>query len=233
VLGDRERAVRIYRGWFDSDPSCEAALAGLMRLHATDLHPEQLLDVFADVEEPRRGLLVERYLERLSASGHWSALVAVLGRLASEEPDPGLRAARRVAAGTLWRDELGRPEQALRAFESALEDHLAADGEGLSEGAILAFQAIDDLLTARADWLALERTYRHMIDRIPLGAAGTRFLATLWENLGWLYRRLDDSEAAERAFATASHLQLVAGGDEIVERSVFTARADDTEKILS
>jgi tetratricopeptide (TPR) repeat protein len=143
-----------------------------------------------------RGLL-HKLLEAFTAQRQWRRALEMLERLAAHEPSPVLRARFHYAAGAIARDELDDGALAIDKLAAALDDApLTAN----------AFDALDDLLTARNDWRQLARAYRRQLERLG-DAAPQATLVELWTRLGDLcLDHLGDTEAAIAAYQVAAEL---------------------------
>ena len=143
-----------------------------------------------------RRLLLD-LLRSQEARSDRQGIVVAIERLVAIEGDRERRAHYRMTAAQILR-ELGEDERALDAFDGALDD---------DPSMLAAFEAIEELLTARADHTGLERAYRKMIHRVrPLADAKLDF--RLWHALGVIYRdRLHDPRAGLEAFRMASRLR--------------------------
>jgi hypothetical protein len=105
-------------------------------------------------------------------------------------------------------ERLGRADAAIAHFDHALDDYFAGGTQpSVAEqpSCLKAFADIDQILTARRDWKAQERSYRQMIKRLPTGHP---LLPELWHNLGEIYRtRLRSPQGAIAAFEVAACLE--------------------------
>lgn len=147
-----------------------------------------------------------------------TTLRALIERLVALESDRERRARYRMTAAQMHRD-LGDDEQALDHLDAALED---------DPSALVAFRAIEEILTVRSDYPALERAYRKMILRAR-GLGDSKLDFQLWHALGVIYRdRLNDPRAGLEAFRTASRLRPDDSHERriIAELCVATDRTD-------
>ena len=97
--------------------------------------------------------------------------------------------------GAIFRDEIKDLDQAIAAFNQALDhnpDHLKA------------FEAIDRLLTQKKDWKELERNYRKMLKRAMEQKLDDKLVITLAKGLGEINRsRLKKYDEAVKAYKIA------------------------------
>ena len=133
----------------------------------------------------------------------WEPACEVLGLLAKAESDSTRQAYFLFTIGTIFRDQLSNPSQALEFFNAALDrDPFYGDGG--------AFEAIDKLVTEARDWNTQEREYRRMLARIANlttpQAETMKFV--LAQALGEIYRsRIGDLDKAIDAFRLALSMQ--------------------------
>jgi tetratricopeptide (TPR) repeat protein len=167
--------------------------------------PERAVAAYLEALErrPDDRVVRQHLLNLYTATRRWPEAVATLQRIADLEADPALRAKYLYAAALLERDKSRDLPAALELCNQALDvnpDHLVA------------FQAIDRALTAAKSWPALEAQYLRMTARIDGAGSGTparrAIAATLWDNLGEIYRsRLQDYRRATAAYERALALR--------------------------
>jgi tetratricopeptide (TPR) repeat protein len=147
--------------------------------------------------DPESRLVLNKLLQTYIKSEKWERACEVLGQLARTESDDHRRARYLYTIGTIFRDQLNNPSQALEFFNQALdEDPLFADP----------FAAVDQLTTEARDWNTQQQQYRKMIARVaPLsGEVAEELLFVLLRSLGVIYRdRLNQLDKAAEAFKAA------------------------------
>ncbi|HEX4417139.1 MAG TPA: hypothetical protein VH165_04525 [Kofleriaceae bacterium] len=144
---------------------------------------------------PSRGVL-HKLLEVFTAQRTWRRAIEALERLAAEEAAPDRRARFHFAAAVIARDELDDGALTVDKLTAALDDAPLTAG---------AFDALDDLLTARGDWKQLARAFRHQLKR--LADADPAVQLELWLRLGEVcVERLADHETAIAAYQVACEL---------------------------
>ncbi len=141
--------------------------------------------------------LLHRLLPLQEASEDWQGVCDTIRRIVALDDD-GKRCAKYLhTVGNISQEQLGDPEEALAAYEGALDrdpTHLES------------FEQIDRILTRHKSWVALDESYRRMIARAD--ARDEKLLFTLWHGLGCLRRdRLGDPRASSEAFRVASRLR--------------------------
>lgn len=147
-------------------------------------------------DEPTVADLRER-LEAAQNEARWSDAIATLDALTATLDDPEQTAKFAYTAGAIARDKLDNPRQAVPWFDVALD----ADPMKL-----MAFEAIDRILTDLEDWEELERAYRRQLQRIvrQVDNPAEDIKSQLWKNLGRIYAdRLGHPESARQALQTA------------------------------
>lgn len=153
-----------------------------------DLYLTKLEDPQAAVGAYREALelksddhkLLHKCLDVYVEQKAWAQALEMLERLIAIEKVAGVRAKYRHAAGLIARDELGRPEQAAKLLNEALDDD-----PGLTRSA----QALEELYKERQDWKELARFYRRALKRIGPAAPGQddgqdEERLRLWSGLG-------------------------------------------------
>src|SRR6185436_11664740 len=126
---------------------------------------------------------------------------SVIRRLAATAEDAKVQARYLVAAGNIINHGLGKPLDALEAYEEALD---------LDPDDVKTWRRIEAVLTERRDWQALEQASLRMIHRPGDATDASRraMLANLWRGLGLLYRaRLHQEPEAIAAFQKAEALE--------------------------
>jgi tetratricopeptide (TPR) repeat protein len=125
--------------------------------------------------------------------------VAVLERLALAEENPTRRAEHYAKIAALMRTKLKDNKRAVDYLNMALD----ADSENL-----LAFRAIDEILTEAKDWSGQAENYRKMIERIKDRGVPDSLMFRLYFNLGEIYRsRLHQYDYALSAFGMAEKIR--------------------------
>ena len=172
-------------------------LGDIFREHLNDLNHATASYARALELQPDSHAVLHKLLELHTQGKQWRKAVEVLNRLTEIAGSPDLRGKYLYAAAVIYRDELRAIDEALTAFDRALDE---------DSNLLKAFEAVDRLLTQKKDWKSLERSYRKMIKRLPAeGQDGLRMM--LWHNLGEIYRtRLRDFSSAIAAFQVASAL---------------------------
>jgi len=150
--------------------------------------------------------LLQRVLDVQTETGQWRAAVDTIRRFVDGETDAQRRASYHLAEAEIRRAELRDKPGALAAYERALDDlfHEQPPAEGARRRGLDTFLIVDGLMTADADWRALEKAYVRMIKRLPKDDPA---LVTLWHALGELYRtHIGNDEHALAAFEVAHSL---------------------------
>ena len=192
---------------------------------------------------PEDRQLLQKVLDLYIETQQWRKAVEVMERFVARERDPFRRGVYFHAAATVCRDELKSLDEAIDYFACAL-DSFFAQPDQLDEQqlprALMAFEAIDRLLTAKRDWKAQELAYRDMIKRLPKG--DQRFFKLhvgLIDGLAEIYRsRLKQYEAAAGAFEVAQQMDpdgaLRNGADraEVLAELYVVAGADHAGKAV-
>jgi len=204
--GDWRASVEIRRGQIEALVAVPGGDARRARLHEQigDACHERLGDPGAAIAAYGQSLalapgargVMHKLLEACTAQRDWRRALDVLAELAAHEPAAGRRARFHHAAAMIARDELDDAALAIDQLGAALD----ADPRTAS-----AFDALDDLWTARGDLRQRARIYRRQIERLGDAAAGEE-LAALWGRLGDLCVALADSDAAIAAYQVAADL---------------------------
>jgi tetratricopeptide (TPR) repeat protein len=159
-------------------------------------------------ELPRDVATLERLLKRCAETAREDAALEITARLAEAEPDPVKRGKHLHAAGVLCRDVEGAADRALDYFHRALASYFSDPEQAVGASCLRTLEAIDAILTAREDWKALERSYLDVIDSLS-DRGDVMLLGMLWQNLATVYSsRLNDHEAAARAFERAEQIAM-------------------------
>jgi tetratricopeptide (TPR) repeat protein len=156
--------------------------------------------------------LLQKALDLYTETKQWRRAVDMIERFAALESDPFRRGIYLHAAAIVCRDELSSGDEAVDHFEAALVSFFSKPDridEQLLSRALLSFEAIDAVHTAKRDWRAQERLYLEMIERLP--EQGTPLVhkvrVGLLDALGEIYRsRLKQYDEATCVFETAQHL---------------------------
>ncbi|HSN28822.1 MAG TPA: hypothetical protein VLT45_21190, partial [Kofleriaceae bacterium] len=221
-----EEIGALYQGRLRNAPKAAAAYVEALEL-APDAHQllQKLLDLYIDNRQ-------------------WKAAVETIERFVALEKDPFRKGLYFHAAGTLCRDELKAPDEAVDYYGAALDtffsDPAALDEVSLAR-ALMSFQAIDAILTAKRDWKTQERAYRDMLKRLP--ADNPRFhklQVSLLDGLGEIYRsRLKQYAEASQVFELAQHMDPdnalrpnASDRAEILAELYLVAGADQAEKAI-
>ena len=147
--------------------------------------------------KPEDQRLLHKCLEVYVEQKQWAQAVEMLERLIGVEKVAGIRAKYRHAAGLICRDELGRPEQAAKLLNEALDDDPNADRSA---------EALESMLRDRQEWKDLARFYRRALKRLggegSDGKNGERL--RLWSALGEVcLDKLGERETAVTALEVA------------------------------
>jgi tetratricopeptide (TPR) repeat protein len=212
---DEQAALWTAIGDLYAGPLADRALAADAYRQALALAPE----------DPR---LLHKCLDVCVALAAWSDTLPLLEQLIAGERVPKVRAKYAQAAGLILYDELHRTAEAERYLVAAVDEDATLER---------AAAALEEILSARADWTALANLSCVRLQR--LGPAGSveekRVRARLWAQLGALCaERLGDRDSAVAAFEVAarfdpadvhSHRQLAAlYGEARIERAIAEQR---------
>lgn len=187
--------------------SVSALVAAMRREQVPDAAIERILAAALDAAAPGhaeeappttdRGTL-HAQLAEAQARGDWSEVVALISRIAEDEPDPARRARYLYTRAIIERDELADLDAALTSFEETLDCDPSMQQ---------AFDRQTAILSERQDWRSLERAHRKMIVRIR-GQGDAALDFKLFRALGEIYRdRLGQDAAAIEAFKMALRLR--------------------------
>ncbi len=148
-----------------------------------------------DNEPNRRGPLY-KLLEVYTKDKRWQPALELLNQLVKIEEDPARRARTLYTAALIQRDELANPQEAAALLEQCLDE---------SPDMTVAFQDLEALHKAAANWKALAASYLNMVKRLPESATALRL--NIWTRLGELAtRQLRDRNLALQAFEAAAKL---------------------------
>ena len=210
-------------------------------------HPQKATGAYLEAIEvaPDDRRLLQKLLDLYTDTKQWKNVVATIERFAALESDPFRQGVYLHAAATVCRDELKAFDEAVDHFDRAL-DRFFTQPDGLDEDqlqrALMSFEAIDRILTARRDWKAQERAYRAMIGRLPSGGSPLfkKLQVGLLDGLGEVYRsRLKQYREATEVFEITQQLDpdnaLRGGGpsrDEILAELYVVAGPDHADKAI-
>jgi cellulose synthase operon protein C len=210
--GQWQKAAQITRRWADSESPARRVpvLRSLAQMYREQLDQPKAAAAALDEaleHSPDDRALLHALLDVTSHLGRWDRTVTLIASLALLEVHPVRRGKYHLAAAVIHRDKRAAPDQAVLAYEAAL-DALFEDPSLLSEAdlrrALDAFCAVDAILTEQRDWAGQERAYRRMLRRHP--PRGPAALA-LWDSLAEVYRsRLHRLDAAIAALEVADAL---------------------------
>jgi tetratricopeptide (TPR) repeat protein len=143
-------------------------------------------------------------LQGKSGPGPWCKVIEVRLALAARDANPDRRGQHYYEAGTVYRDRLEQPADALRCFEKAVEEFFHESQLPIVDATVRAIQAIEAIHTAAGAWDALEQCYRMVIARLERRGGAGLLLSMIWESLADLYRhRLGNQGAAAHALQQA------------------------------
>ena len=174
-----------------------------------DIYAKQLQDLGMAMQsylqaldiEPMSVVVLRKLLDLYTKTRQWVEAIDMLQRLIELEPDPSKRAKFGYTVGVIYRDEVHSPQDAVNAFDQALDTDVSM---------LKAFEAIDRILTESKQWKELERAYRRMLKRVADHQDDPQMASLymmLWKNLGEIYRsRLGHTKSAIQAFEMASQL---------------------------
>ena len=151
--------------------------------------------------DPESKLVLNKLLNVFVAAEKWERASEVLGKLSQIESDPMRQSQYFFTIGSIFRDQLGKPSEALDFFNKALD---------IQPMNLAPFEAIEKLVTEARDWNTQQREYRRMLARVvPIEteeAIKLRFV--LLKNLGEVYRsRMQDVPRAIDSFRAAFAMQ--------------------------
>jgi tetratricopeptide (TPR) repeat protein len=147
--------------------------------------------------EPGRRTTLHKLLDVYTKQARWQPAIDLLNQLVKIEEDPAVRARTLYTAAMIQRDELNQPAEAAALLERCLDE---------APDMTIAFEDLEALYKAAADWKALAQGYRRMIKRLPADAPRA-FQLGLWTRLGDIaIKRLHDRKVALAAFEAAAAL---------------------------
>jgi tetratricopeptide (TPR) repeat protein len=147
--------------------------------------------------DPDSKLVLNKLLNVFVAGEKWERACEVLGKLSQVETDSTRQSQYFFTIGSLFRDQMGKPSEALEFFNKALD---------INPMNLAPFEAIDKLVTEARDWNTQQREYRKMLARVVSveseEAVNLRFV--LLKNLGEIYRtRMQDMPRAIDSYRAA------------------------------
>jgi tetratricopeptide (TPR) repeat protein len=148
--------------------------------------------------EPGRRSALHKLLDVYTKQARWQPAIDLLNQLVKIEEAPAVRARTLYTAALILRDELNTPDEAASLLERCLDE---------APDMTVAFEDLEALHKAAADWKALAHSYRRMIKRLP-SEAPHAFRLALWTRLGDIaIKRLHDRKVAVAAFEAAAALE--------------------------
>jgi tetratricopeptide (TPR) repeat protein len=159
--------------------------------------PYQAIDAFlaAAKVDPSKLAVAEALLGLYRETRQGQKAADVLGQILmrSEVQGDAVRASKlTLALGETLRDEVKDENAAMGAFERALD---------LNPRLVVAFSAIEEILSRQKRWGDLEQAYLRMVQRLPKTADAAPARLALWKTLGDLYRNvLRNEEGARLAY---------------------------------
>src|SRR5581483_11362829 len=159
---------------------------------------------------PGNHVILHKVLDLYSETKQWKKAVEIINQIADLEKDPIRKGKYYHASARILRDEVKSTDEAIDAFNLALDEYFR-DPHKLNEERfqeyLKAFEAIDKICTQKKDFKNQERNYRKMIKRMPPDGFATIKVA-LWHALGEIYRsRLKEFKTAISAFEVAVQLE--------------------------
>jgi len=128
---------------------------------------------------------------------NWPRVVDVVQRMVDLESSPKKKAQYFYTVASVQNTQTINVEKALENFERVLD---------YNPSELRAFIKINEILTARRDWVPLAQSYRRLLERT--GAPPTDQTFNLWRALGTLYRdRLNDKTNAIEALSAALQIR--------------------------
>ncbi|MFB6265289.1 MAG: tetratricopeptide repeat protein, partial [Bradymonadaceae bacterium] len=220
-LAARRRAVEELG---DPEPRAEALVELAMFWREERDRPRRAIDVLEEArrETPDDPSILEEIAELARALEDWEEFYSAAAA-AARHTEGAERVDWLIEAARVAREELRRPERALRGYRRAVE---------LDPARHDAFKQVTAILVELEDWRRLEEAY---LDAIELNResdeARAELIAVLWNNLGDVYRQhLDRPEEALEAYEEA--LALSPRNLDLREKAAETAReagAEDAE----
>ena len=132
-------------------------------------------------------------------AGTYGEAVDILNRLVELEDEPKRKAQYLGAIGDIYREKLDDGENAALFYNRALD---------IDSSLLKLFRFIDEILTNRRDWKALQKAYRQMLHRVQDDDAQLQLQYKLCFNLGEIYRtRLRQMGKAKEAFELARQIK--------------------------
>jgi tetratricopeptide (TPR) repeat protein len=178
-----------------------------LQLRIGDVYLKQLEEPEEAVQAYRRALDFQpdskaahlKIFQVLVDAESYGEAVETLTRLVELEKDGRRKGSYYGAIADVYRDKLGDDDQAVHYFNLGLDcdpTHLKA------------FRGIDEILTDRKDWAALQKNYRTMLVRVQDDESQSALQFKLCFNLGEIYRtRLKEMNKAAAAFEAALDVQ--------------------------
>ncbi|MCA9666110.1 MAG: tetratricopeptide repeat protein [Myxococcales bacterium] len=147
--------------------------------------------------EPDQRRVLHKTMEAFIEHKSWEEALRVLRRLEELETDPVHKYRLHYTAALILRDTLGKPKQAARHFDLALENDPTN---------VKAFNALKTLFTAQGNFEGLVKAYRRMLKRLPESTPVAEQVR-LWHELGTICEtQLRDARGAIVAFEVAAKL---------------------------
>jgi tetratricopeptide (TPR) repeat protein len=173
---------------------------------------QKAIGAYLEALEVRPGnhVILHKVLDLYSETKQWKKAVEIISQIADLEKDPVRKGKYYHAAARILRDEVKSLDEAVEAFNQALDCYFERPeriDEAKFQEYLKAFEAIDKICTQKKDWMMQSRQYRRMIKRMPPTGFDTIRIA-LWHALGEIYRsRLKDIKTAIQAFEVAVNLE--------------------------
>jgi len=151
-----------------------------------------------DIQPDSKAAHLKTFQVLVEAESYPEAL-DTLARLVELEQDERRKGSYLAAMADLYREKLGDPERAIEYFNQSLD---------CDPSQLKAFRALDEILTDRKDWQALQKNYRSMLVRVQDDPEQSALQYKLCFNLGEIYRtRLKEHDKAVAAFEAALDVQ--------------------------
>jgi tetratricopeptide (TPR) repeat protein len=171
--------------------------------------------------EPGRRSTLHKLLDLYTKQQRWQPAIELLHQLAKAEEDPAVRARTLYTAALILRDELNTPAEAASLLERCLDE---------APDMTVAFEDLEALHKAAADWKALAHSYRRMLKRLPSDGQDALRLS-LWTRLGDIaVKRLHDRKMALAAFEAAAALEPADAGRQETLAHLYELSGPDTRE---